>query len=272
MALMCKVLEVSRSGYYAWLRRPISKQAEANRVLLRKIKTIHKENRGVYGSPRIHEALVQQNEICSKNRVARLMRVEGIRAKGKRKFRPQTTDSNHSFPIAENLIKQDFSVAGPNQLWLADITYIPTDEGWMYLASIIDAYSRLIVGWAMADHMRTELTLEALAMAVKSRGVAEGLIHHSDRGSQYASNAYQEELSRLGISCSMSGVGNCYDNAMKESFFHTLKIECVHGENFETRIQARSVIFEYIECFYNRLRFHSSLEYKTPIQFDQEAA
>jgi transposase InsO family protein len=269
---MCRVLEVSRSGFYAWLERPESKQAEANQALLSKIRTIHKDNRGVYGSPRIHEALVRQDVICGKNRVARLMKDEGIRAKGKKKFKPQTTDSNHSFPIAENLIKQDFSVAGPNQLWLVDITYVPTGEGWMYLASIIDAYSRLIIGWAMADHMRTELALDALGMAVKSRGVAEGLIHHSDRGSQYASNAYQEELRRLGIACSMSGVGNCYDNAMKESFFHTLKVECVHGENLETRSQAKSVIFDYIECFYNRVRFHSSLGYKTPIQFDQEAA
>jgi len=269
---MCKVLEVSRSGFYAWLVRPESEQAKANEILLENIKTVYGESRGAYGSPRIHHVLTTRDVVCGKNRVARIMKEQGIRAKGKRKFKPQTTDSNHSFPIAENLIKQDFIAAGPNQLWLADITYIATDEGWMYLAAIIDAYSRMIIGWAMADHMRKELAIEALEMAVQSRGVTEGLIHHSDRGSQYASNAYQEELSRLGILCSMSGVGNCYDNAMMESLFHTLKVECVHGQNFETRGEAKSVIFEFIECFYNRQRIHSSLEYKTPNQFEEDAA
>ncbi len=269
---MCRVLEVSRSGFYAWLERPESERANSDKALFEKIETIYTENRGVYGSPRIHRVLIKQGDRCGKNRVARIMKEQGIRAKGKRKFKPQTTDSKHSLPIAKNLIKQDFSAAGPNQLWLADITYIATDKGWMYLAAIIDAYSRMIIGWAMADHMRKELALEALEMAVQSRGVTEGLIHHSDRGSQYASNAYQEELSRLGILCSMSGVGNCYDNAMMESLFHTLKVECVHGENFETRSEAKSVIFEYIECFYNRQRIHSSLGYKTPTQFEEQVA
>jgi len=197
------------------------------------------------------------------------MRSAGIRSQVHRKFRVKTTDSNHKFPIAENLLGGDFHADYPNQIWVADITYIPTDEGWLYLASILDLCSRKVVGWSLQATLRTELVLAALEMALESRRPPAGLIHHSDRGSQYASGAYQEVLKEHGLVCSMSGKGNCYDNAVKESFFHTLKTELVYRCHYRTRDEARSSIFEYIEVFYNRRRLHSSLGYRTPVEFEE---
>lgn len=272
MGLMCKVLGVSRSGFYVWLGRDESDRARANRDLAVEIKKIHEESLGTYGSPRVHAELRRRDHACGKNRVARIMQEEGVRGKCRRRQRPRTTDSNHNLPIAENLVKRDFSAENPNQLWLADITYIPTEEGWLYLASIIDVFSRKIVGWAMEDHMRAELTLAALRMAIEMRCLRGGLVHHSDRGSQYASKLYQDALEDHGIACSMSSVGNCYDNALKESFFHTLKVERIHGTIFRTKAEAKSSIFEYIEGFYNRRRLHSALGYRTPSEVEKEAA
>jgi len=269
---MCRVLEVSRGGFYRWLTRPESTRARSNRELTAKVKDIHQDSRETYGSPRIHAELRRQGEACGKNRVARVMREAGLRGKCRKRFKPQTTDSKHDFPIAPNLVNREFTAEAPNQLWLSDITYIPTLEGWLYLASIIDVFSRRIIGWAMDDNMRKELALSALEMAVTSRRPDSGLIHHSDRGSQYASKDYRKALKSQDIDCSMSGKGNCYDNAMKESFFHTLKVECVHGEVFETRKQAKSVIFEYIEAFYNRSRIHSGLGYSTPLEVETAVA
>jgi len=269
---MCEVLGVSRSGFYVWLTRPESKQARSNRELSAKIKEIHEESRETYGSPRVHAELCRRNEPCGKNRVARVMREGGFHGKRRRRYRPKTTDSKHDLPISPNLVQREFTAEAPNLLWLADITYVPTKEGWLYLASIIDVFSRTIVGWAMDDNMRKELAIAALTMATAARRPGSGLIHHSDRGSQYASKAYRDALDDCEIACSMSGVGNCYDNAMKESFFHTLKVECVPEGGFQTKSEAKSAIFEYIEGFYNRRRIHSSLGYRTPLEVEQGAA
>ena len=264
---MCRVLDISPSGYYAWLRRPESRRVREDRRLLVEIKAIHKENRGVYGSPRIHAELKDRQMYHGKKRVARLMRENGIRAKQKKKFRA-TTDSRHSYPVAPNLLWRDFSASGPNQKWLADITYIWTREGWLYLAAIMDLFSRPIVGWSMSRRMTKKLVLEALEMAVGRRRPEPGLIHHSDRGSQYACGDYQRTLNGHGMVCSMSRKGDCWDNAPMESFFHTLKTELVHHRDYQTRNQAKTDIFEYIEVFYNRSRRHSSLGYMAPAQYE----
>ena len=264
---MCSVLEVSRSGFYAWHKRGESPRQRANRRLTGLIVEIHKKSRGTYGSPRIHVELRARDERCGKNRVARLMREAEIRSKVRRKFRV-TTDSSHSLPVAPNLLDQRFVATHPNEIWLADITYIPTDEGWLYLASILDLFSRAVVGWSMDSTLRTSLVLAALRMAIGRRMPGPGLIHHSDRGSQYASSEYQRLLNDHGILCSMSRKGNCYDNAVKESFFHTLKTELVHHERFRSRAAARASLFEYMEVFYNRERRHSSLGYLTPEEFE----
>ena len=264
---MCKLLEVSRSGFYAWVGREESGRSRADRELLEKIREIHQESRRIYGAPRIHRELRAQGIRCGQKRVARLMREAGIRGKVRRKFRT-TTDSNHSQPVAPNLLAELGEVDRPNQVWVADITYIPTQEGWLYLASIMDLFSRKIVGWSLQANMRTGLVLCALEMALKRRQPPAGLIHHSDRGSQYASEEYQEILKEHGLIASMSGKGNCYDNAAKESFFHSLKTELVHDANYHTRDEGRLSIFEYIECFYNRKRRHSSLDYESPADFE----
>ena len=230
-----------------------------------KIKEIHKNSRGTYGAPRIHAELRAQEESCGLNRVARLMREAGIRSKVGRKFRPSTTNSKHSRPVAENLLPET-ELNRPNQIWVADITYIRTDEGWLYLASIMDLLSRVIVGWSLKATLKTELVEDALRMALGRRAVPG--LHHSDRGSQYASKLYQDLLDENGITCSMSGKGNCYDNAAKESFFHTLKVELVHHERYRTRAEARTSVFEYLEVFYNRQRRHSALGYLTPTEFE----
>ena len=252
---MCKELEISRSAYYAWVHRQTHEgpRERANRELTEKIKAIHEKSRRTYGAPRIHAELKSLGETCSLNRVARLMREAGIRSKVGRKFRPSTTNSKHSRPVAENLLPET-ELNRPNQIWVADITYIRTDEGWLYLASIMDLLSRVIVGWSLKATLKTELVEDALRMAL-GRRPAPGL-HHSDRGSQYASKLYQDLLDENGITCSMSGKGNCYDNAAKESFFHTLKVELVHHERYRTRAEARGSVFEYLEVFYNRQRRH----------------
>lgn len=264
---MCGVLGVSPSGYYAWRNRPECRRKREDRRLGLEIKAIHRENRGVYGSPRIHAELKDRQMHHGKKRVARLMRENGIRAKQKKKFK-MTTDSKHSYPLAPNLLGRDFSAHSSNQKWLADITYIWTREGWLYLAAIMDLFSRPIVGWSMSRRMTKELVLEALEMAVGRRCPGPGLVHHSDRGSQYACGDYQQTLTDHGMVGSMSRKGDCWDNAPMESFFHTLKTELVHHRDYQTRNQARADIFEYIEVFYNRSRRHSALGYLTPAQYE----
>jgi len=217
----------------------------------------------------MHAALAAEGIEISRNRVARLMKEAGLRAKTKRRFKA-TTQSKHDLPVAPNLLDQDFTVDRPNAVWVSDITYIPTDEGWLYLATTIDLYSRRVVGWAMEPHMKTDLVMAALTMAIGIRNPGPGLLHHSDRGSQYASRRYQEALKAAGMRCSMSRKGNCYDNAVQESWYHTLKTELVFHVRFKTRAEAISKIFEYIEVFYNRERLHSSLGYKAPAVFESE--
>jgi putative transposase len=245
---MCNVLKVSRNGFYAWLKRPESRHRIENRRLEQKIREIHECNKRIYGAPKIHEELKDQGETCSKNRVARIMRKAGMKSKTKKKFRA-TTNSRHNFPVAPNLLNQCFDVDSPNKVWVADITYIHTAEGWLYLAALMDLYSRKIVGWAMSNRITRQLALDALRMAITNRHELDGLIHHSDRGSQYASGDYQRVLKEHGITCSMSRKGNCYDNAVMENFFHLLKTEWVHHYRYLTRQQAITSIFEYIESF-----------------------
>jgi putative transposase len=268
LKIVCRVLEVSRSGYLAWRRRPQSAQAKRRKELAVKIAAVHQENRGAYGSPRVCQALLAKGQSVSENTVAKVMRQCGIRAKTKRKFVPCTTDANHNQPVADNLLDRQFEAELPNLKWAVDITYIPTAEGWLYLAAVIDLCSRRIVGWSMADHMRTELASDALSMAILHRNPGEGLLHHSDRGIQYASDDYQYLLQSHGMEASMSGKGDCWDNACMESFWATLKNELVNHEHYATREQARQSIFEYIEVFYNRKRLHSSLGYQSPEAFE----
>lgn len=264
---MCNILNVSRTGFYAWLKRPESPRSRQNRYFEQKIREIHEASNRIYGAPKIYEDLKDQGENCSKNRVARIMRNVGIKSKTKRKFKA-TTDSRHHFPVAPNLLNQQFNVTIPNQVWVADITYINTAEGWLYLAVLMDLYSRRIVGWSMNNRMTRQLTIDALNMAITNRHYVNGLIHHSDRGSQYASREYQQILKEHGIICSMSRKGNCYDNAVMENFFHLLKTECVHHYRYFSRQQARTSIFEYIESFYNRNRRHSRLNYMSPYNYE----
>jgi len=266
---MCSTLEVSRSGFYTWLRRGESVRSRESRRLIRLIQEEHERSRHTYGSPRIHAALKARGETCSLNRVQRLMRATGIRSKVKRKFR-RTTDSRHAHPVAPNLVAQDFSVSAPNRVWVSDITYIWTDESWLYLATTLDLFARLVVGWSMSEALPASLVTNALQMAIDRRSPPAGLIHHSDRGVQYAAGDFQGLLEQHGILCSMSGKGNCYDNAVQESFFHTLKTELCDHEHYRTRQQAIASIFEYIEVFYNRQRLHSTLGFLSPLQFEAQ--
>jgi putative transposase len=268
---ICRVLKVSRSGFFAWLKRPASKRDRRRRELIEKIRAAYQENREFYGSPRVHRALLIDGEVVSRNTVAKLMRQEKIRARNKRKFVPRTTDSRHPHPIAENLLDRQFESTGPDHKWVADLTYVPTEEGWLYLAGVLDCFSRKIVGWSMADHMETSLVSDALQMALVHRGPPKGLLHHSDRGVQYASADYQHLLNSHGLTASMSGKGDCWDNAMMESFWATLKTELIHQSSYATREQAKAAIFEYIEVFYNRKRLHSSLGYVSPESFEAAA-
>jgi putative transposase len=267
---MCRVLEVSRSGYYAWRGRRPSRRVEDNQRLLAEVKAIHKKNHhDTYGSPRIHRELQQRGIPCGRHRVARLMKKHGIRAKQVRKFRPVTTDSKHSMPVAPNRLGRDFSAPCPDQVWAADITYIRTREGWLYLAVILDLFSRLVVGWAAGSSLSRHLPLRALQMALGRRSPSAGALHHSDRGSQYASQDYQDLLAQHGLLCSMSRKGDCYDNAVVESFFDTLKVERVYHQDYRTRREATADLFEYIEVFYNRQRRHSYLGQVSPAEFER---
>ncbi len=268
---LCRVLRVSRSGYYSWRKRPQSVRYRANRRLQVKIRALHRASRHNYGSPRIHDALRAGGEPCSKHRIARLMRQAGIRAKTVRKFKA-TTNSKHNHPVAENLLAQDFTATRPNQRWVSDITYIRTEEGWLYLAVVLDLYSRAIIGWAMDARMTAQLVRDALTMALWRRGTVNGVLLHSDRGCQYACGDYQQALQDHGIVCSMSRKGNCYDNAAMESFFGTLKQELVHHERYATRKAAKASIFEYIEVFYNQQRKHSAINYQPPMVFEKHRA
>lgn len=264
--LACRALKVSTSGYYAWLKRPESKRAQANRLLVDRIRVIFAQNKQRYGSPRIYRTLRAQGETVSEGTIARLMRKEGIVAQHKRSFK-RTTQRDARLPVVDNHLQQDFTAHKPNQKWVADMTYLKTSEGWLYLAVILDVFSRKVIGWAMDTQMSSDLSAQALRMALLKRGSYEGTLHHSDRGSQYASSAYQQLLNVHGLQASMSGTGNCYDNALMESWFATLKTEL--GRHWASRAQATSEVFEYVEVYYNRERLHSSLDYQTPAQFEQ---
>ena len=265
---MCHVLHVSRSGYYAWRQRPPSAQAQRRAELVGRIRQVHAASRKNYGSPRVWFELDAQGVRCSKNTVAKLMRQNGIRAQTKRRFVVRTTDSRHGHPVAENRLNRQFHRPLPNQAWAADITYIPTTEGWLYLAAVIDLGSRKIVGWSTADHLRAELVCDALEMAITHRQPVGELLHHSDRGVQYACDAYQGLLAKHDLTPSMSRTGNCYDNAVIESFFGTLKTELIHHATYATRADAHLALFDYIEIYYNRQRRHSTLGYQTPAEFE----
>jgi putative transposase len=270
--ILCDVLEVSPAGYYAWRSRPESRRSTANRQLVNDIKRVYRDAYGRYGSPRIHIELKAQGRGVSRGRIERLMRHHGIRAIMARPRWVRTTDSRHDLPIAPNLLDRNFVAPAPNCVWLADITYVETDQGWLYLATVMDLYSRRIVGWAMADHLRTELPLAALRMAIAAKQPGPGLIHHSDRGVQYASEDYRKVIQSAGFQASMSRKADCYDNAPMESFFHTLKTELVHHRHYATRQEARREIFAYIEGFYNRTRRHSAIGYISPIEMELKAA
>jgi len=265
---MCTVLEVSPSGYYAWRKRPPSAREMANQALFKDIETVYHDNQGLYGSPRIHAELKAHGKSCSKNRVARLMRLRHLRAKQVRRFKV-TTKRDKRHPVAPNLLKRDFVADRPNQKWLTDITYIPTQEGWLYLATVLDLYARRIVGWAMSERIDGELTRAALQMALRQRQPRPGLIHHSDQGSQYTDGAYQTLLKDCGFQISMNGVGTWYDNAPMESFFGTLKSELIYLCVYRARNEARTSVFSYIEAFYNRRRRHSALDYLSPEVYEQ---
>ncbi|VTU02508.1 transposase : Transposase OS=Cystobacter violaceus Cb vi76 GN=Q664_31950 PE=4 SV=1: HTH_21: rve [Gemmataceae bacterium] len=265
---MCEALEVSVSGYYAWAARPDSPTEVWRRELVGAIEEIHAEVKGRYGSPRMTAELNARGHECSENTVAELMRGHGIRAKVPRRF-VRTTDSNHRLPVAANVLDRDFDPEGPNERWCADITYIPTREGWLYLAVVEDLFSRMIVGWSMGESMESRLVVDALEMAIQRRRPEAGLLAHSDRGSQYASEHYQRVLASAGIVCSMSEVGQCWDNAPMESFFGRLKCEIESAEMFVTRDQARAELFEYLEVFYNRVRRHSSLGFLSPVEYER---
>jgi len=259
---------VSREGYYGWKKCKISKHKQYDYKLLTVIKQSHADSNCVYGAPRIHSDLKDMGYNCGIKRVNRIMRENNIRSKVKKKFKA-TTNSKHNYPVFPNLLEQNFKCDAPNKIWTTDITYIPTNEGWLYLAVVLDLYSRMIIGWSMDKTMTRKLTMDALAMAYWQRKPGKGLVHHSDRGSQYASNDYQNMLKNFGMICSMSKKSDCYDNAVTESFFHTLKTELVFDQKYDTRDYAKSDIFKYIELFYNRTRKHSTLGYCSPANFEQ---
>jgi putative transposase len=268
VTVMCDVLQVSTAGYYAWRDRPIGDGQQRRDRLITEIWVIHDTVKARYGSPRIHAELVARGSPCCVNTVAKLMQTQGIAAKTTRKFR-HTTDSNHDLPVAPNLLDRDFDPKTANEAWVADFTFVPTREGWLYFAAVEDLYSRRIVGWSMSDRMTSRLVVDALEMAVQLRLPEAGLLAHSDRGSQYASEHYRRLLEKHGVECSMSRRANCWDNAPMESFFASLKKELVHHEDYQTREEAKASIFEYIELFYNRQRRHSTLGYQSPAEYEQ---
>ena len=266
--VMCRVLGVTKSGYFTWQGRPTSTRAAQDTVLTTEIGQIHATSKGRYGVPRVHAELREQGWPCSRRRVARLMAAAGLKGKDRKKYRG-TTNSNHAHPIADDLVQRHFKVEQPDTVWAADISFLPTCEGWLYLSVILDLHSRMVVGWAMGDRLTTDLPLAALQMAFSGRNPPAGVIHHSDRGSQYTSRLYQAALRAGAAVPSMGRKGDCFDNAVVESFFSTLKRELLLGNIFHTRQEGRSQVFEYLEVFYNRQRRHSTLGYKTPLEFEQ---
>ena len=268
---LCAALDVSRAGFYSWRQREPSERDRADEALGTEIGVLFVRHRRTHGSPRLHRALRRAGHACGRHRDARLMRGRGIVGRVRGRRRPGTTESDHLEPIAPNRLGQrEAPVARPNEVWAADITYVPTDEGWLYLAGILDLGSRRLVGWAMGESLETSLPMDALRMALRQRRPASGLLHHADRGSQYASEAYREQLATWNVTPSMSRRGNCYDNAAMESFWSTLKEELVHRTRFESRAQAASAIFDYIETFYNREQLHSALGFISPVEFQKQ--
>jgi len=267
--LLCSMMGVSRSAYYAWVAASESKKAAHDKELTAVITRIFTQNRAVYGTRRLKKVLEKQGETVSRRRIGRLMQQAQLRCKTKRRFKA-TTDSKHTLPIAPNQLDRQFNVDSPDQAYVGDITYISTAEGWLYLAVVIDLYSRHVVGWSMADNMKTTLVNDALIMAIWKRKPKKGLLWHSDRGSQYAADSHRKLLKQHGIQQSMSRKGNCWDNAVSESFFHTLKTECVNHEKYASREEATKSIFDYIEVFYNRQRLHSSNGYLPPVAFEKQ--
>ena len=266
-AMMCEHLNITRSRFYAWKNCPLGKRKLDEKKLTEDIKQVFEVSRQTYGSPRVRAALAKRGIRCGRHRVAKLMRKANLRSKVKRRFKV-TTDSKHKLPVAENLLNREFKVAEPNKVWVQDISYIWTNEGFMYLAVVIDLFSRKIVGWSMQDNMRKALVMDALDMAFKSRKPEPGLMLHSDRGSQYCSQLFQAKIQSHGMTCSMSRKGECWDNAVAESFFHSLKTEHVYLEKFKNREEASQSIFEYIEVFYNRQRLHSTLGFCSPVEYE----
>jgi putative transposase len=269
VGMMCRLLLVSRSGYYAWKRRPPSVREQSNRLLKIEIKRVFDDEKGRAGAPRIARRLKAEGMPAGRHRIARIMRDNGLRAKAARKYKA-TTNSKHSLPVAPNLLEQNFMADKPDQKWVSDITYIWTDEGWLYLAVVLELYSRRVIGWAIAERMTATLVCDALIIALWNRKMPKGVIVHSDRGSQYCSAAYQKLFQKHQLVCSMSKKGDCYDNAAMESWNHSFKVEAIHGERFKTRSDAKHQVFEYIEVYYNRKRLHSRLGYLSPEAFEAQ--
>lgn len=270
--VLCQVMQVSRSGFYAWNRREPSARACQDESLLVTIKSEFNQSRQTYGSPRVHASLRRQGHSVGVNRVSRLMRDNGLSGRTRRKYRCTTTQTDPNNPVSANKLDRDFQASAPNEKWVTDVTFVRTQEGWLYLAPMIDLFNREVVGWAMSDQNDTELTLRALDMALTTHKPPKGLLHHSDRGSSYTAGDYREALAKRGIQCSMSRKANCWDNSVAESFFATIKKDMIHRRNFKTRREAATAIFEYIEVFYNRVRLHSVLGYTSPAEFRHAAS
>lgn len=266
--MLCGVLGVSRSGYYAWSRRAPCRRQQEDAQLLQVLVQLHAASRRTYGQPRLRQALRQQGHHCSAKRVGRLMKAAGLYGRRRKRFCPRTTQRDTASPIAANRLATLAAVEARDQVWVTDLTYIRTQEGWLYLSVLLDLYSRRVVGWAFAEHLESSLPLGALAMALAHRRPGPGLLHHSDRGCQYTSAEYRAVLSAHGLESSMSAAGHCYDNAAMESFWSTLKVELIYRQEWQTRAQVRLAVFDYIETFYNRERLHSALGYKTPVDFE----
>jgi putative transposase len=268
IGLMCRLLSVSRSGYYGWKQCPPSGRDRGNQLLTAEIKRVFGDEKGRPGAPRIAKRLQDEGKAAGRHRIARIMRGNGLRAKAAKKYKA-TTNSKHPLPVAPNLLEQNFSANRPNQKWVSDITSIWTDEGWLYLAVVLELYSRRVIGWSIAERMTATLVCDALTMASWNRKMPKGVVVHSDRGSQYCSAAYQKLFQKHQLVCSMSKKGDCYDNAAMESWNHSFKVEAIHGERFRTRSEAKFQVFEYIEVYYNRKRLHSKLGYLSPVAFEE---